>query len=97
MLTLTPAGLDVRPQTPLEVAVLHGRAVAAAVEEEDELGGAAAVADPEDGGVAVGEDFFVGMEVVEDVLVIGGGLAGVEASLGGRAGGGDPFAVDGGG
>jgi len=35
---------------------VHGRGdVAAAVEEEDELGGLVAVADPEDGRAAVGE------------------------------------------
>ena len=55
------------------------------MEEEDELGGAAAVADPEDGGLAVGKDVLVCDEVVEDVLVIrrGSGAAGVEAGLGG--------------
>lgn len=90
------AGLDVRPQTPLEVTILHGRDEAAAVEKEDELMGAAAVADPEDRRLAVRKDLFVAVEVVEDVLVIGGGVAGVDACLGSSAGGGNPYTVDGG-
>lgn len=92
---MKPAGLDVRPQTPLEVAILHGRDEAAAVKEEDELGGAAAVANPEDRRLAVRKNLFVAVEVVEDVLVIGGGVTGVDASLGSSAGGGNPFTVDG--